>query len=237
MPPGPSQLDLSVVIPAYDEEGAIGHVLTSWDAALAVLGMRYEIRVYDDGSRDGTASVVTDVARARPAVVLVRQPNRGHGPTILRGYRESTGTWVFQVDGDDEMSPDAFATLWAAREEADLLLGYRVGRTQTLARTAISVVARAAVAALFGTGLRDVNVPFRLWRRDVLARLLPFVPPDAFAPNVILAGLTIRAGLRIREFPVPHEVRRTGVTSLGSLRMWRHAARSLAETIQVALRR
>jgi dolichol-phosphate mannosyltransferase len=221
-PPAPP-LDLSAVIPAYNEEGAIGHVVASWDAALAQLGIRYEIRVAEQA--------------AGANVVVVRQPNRGHGPTILRGYRESRGEWVFQVDGDDEMPPTAFATLWAARDTADLLLGYRVGRTQSLGRQVISGVARAAVAMLFGAGVRDVNVPYRLWRRSVLETLLQHVPADTFAPNVALAGLAIRRKLRIREFPVPHAERRTGVTSIASLRMWRYAARSLAETMAVALRR
>jgi glycosyltransferase involved in cell wall biosynthesis len=226
---------LSLVMPAYDEEGAIRGVVTAWDAELARLGVPYELRVYDDGSRDATGEIVEALARERPQVVAVRQSNRGHGPTILRGYREARGQWVLQVDSDDEMDPSEFPEVWR-RREADLVLGYRVGRQSPVARRLITAFSVWTVRLLFGAGVRDVNSPYRLYRREVLERLLPGVPPEAFAPNVILTGLVIRHGMRIAELPVQHRGRRTGASHIVRLRMWRAAAVSFAQTVGVALR-
>lgn len=234
--PTVAALDLSVVVPVYDEEGAVAAVVEGWDAMLRDLGVAYELRVYDDGSRDGTAAILDRLAPAHPALVVVHQTNRGHGPTVLRGYAEATGTFVFQVDGDDEMPPSAFPELWARRDAADLVLGIRVEREQPAGRALISAVSRLAVRLLFGRGVTDVNVPYRLHRRDALRRLLPLVPPDTFAPNVILAGLALRAGLRVLEVPVAHQTRRTGATSFGSWRMWKTAARAMGQTVAVARR-
>src|SRR5262245_48688060 len=120
-------------MPVYNEEATIRDVVIDWDRELDALDVGHEVRVYGDGSRDGTG-------RERPHVVAVHHPNRGHGPTILRGYREARGDWVFQVDSDDEMSPRSFPTVWARREDADLVLGYRDGRQSPLGRRIITAV-------------------------------------------------------------------------------------------------
>jgi hypothetical protein len=98
----------------------------------------------------------------------------------------------------------------------------------------ISAVARWSVRLLFGGRLRDVNAPYRLHRRTALARLLPRIPDDAFAPNVIIAGLAVREGLRIAEVPVPYRARRTGQSHIVRWKLWRAAATSLAQTVRVA---
>jgi glycosyltransferase involved in cell wall biosynthesis len=224
---------LSVVIPAWNEADAIGDVLAEWDEQLAGLGVPYEVRVYDDGSTDATADVVATVARARPALTLVRQANRGHGPTILRGYHEARGDWVLQVDGDGDIGAAFVRDLWA-RRDADLVLGYRVGRRVSLGRRVITAVSWWTVRFLFGAGVRDVNVPYRLYRRATLDLLLPAVPPEAFAPNVILTGLALRTGLRIAELPVRHRGRRSGERRFVRPRFWRAAARAFVETAAVA---
>jgi len=226
---------LSVVVPVFNEAGAIRQVVSAWDDELARLGVPYEIRVYDDGSRDETGALLAELARDRPSVLALGHANRGHGPTILRGYHEARGAWIFQVDGDDEMPASAFPELWARREQADLVLGYRVGRSQSLARRIVSGVSRATVRLLFGRGVRDVNVPYRLYRRSALQALLPLIPADTFAPNVALAGLAIRRGLRVLEMPVQHRQRAVGSSSLGSWGLWRSAARALGQTVHIAL--
>jgi dolichol-phosphate mannosyltransferase len=226
---------LSLIMPAYNEEGAIRGVVTAWEKQLASLQVDYELRVYDDGSRDATGDILEALASDLSHVVAIRQSNRGHGPTILRGYREARGRWVLQVDSDDEMDPSVFPSVWE-RRDADLVIGYRVGRKTPFSRKLITTVSYWTVRLLFGSGVRDVNIPYRLYRREVLARLLPAVPPDAFAPNVILAGLALRGGMRVAEVPVPYRERRSGTSHIVRWRMWRAAATSFAQTVGVALR-
>ncbi len=234
--PQPSQFDLSVVIPAYNEEGAIRQVVASWEHQLGALGIEYELRVYDDGSKDDTGKVLEELTRERPRLVAVQQTNQGHGPTILRGYREARGEWIFQVDGDDEMGPDPFPAFWQGREAADVVQGYRTDRHSPAARRLLTAGARMLVRILFGGSVRDANIPYRLYRRSALRELLDLVPEGALTPNVLLSGLTVRRGLRIRELPVPYRPRQTGSPSLVRLRLWRFAARALGQTVVVAFR-
>jgi glycosyltransferase involved in cell wall biosynthesis len=210
-------------------------VVAGWDTELAAVGVPCELRVYDDGSRDRTGELLEALARERPRVVAIRQPNRGHGPTILRGYHDARGEWIFQVDSDDEISAEFFPEVWKHRD-ADLVLGYRVGRESSLGRRLVTMMSYWTVRLFFGSGVRDVNTPFRLYRRSALARLLPQVPADAFAPNVILCGLALREGLRITEVPVPHRGRRSGASHIVRLRLWQAAATAFVQTVRVALR-
>ncbi len=232
--PRSEHLVLSLVMPVFNEEATIESVVVDWDRELGRLEVPYEIRVYDDGSRDATGAILEALASRCPRLVVVRQQNRGHGPTVLRGYHEARGQWVFQIDSDDEMGTEAFAEVWR-RRDADLVLGYRVGRESPAARVLITGMARLTVRLLFGSSLRDVNTPYRLYRREALDRLLALTPGDAVAPNVILAGLAARLRCVVAEVPVPHRVRRAGVSSLVRLKMWRAAFTSFRQTVAAAL--
>lgn len=230
---------LVVVMPVYNEAEAIAPVLRKWCAMLDTLGLRYRIRAYNDGSKDATGQILQREAEASGERVLaIDKPNSGHGPTILQGYREAAAEadWVFQIDSDDEMAPDAFPALWAKREAFDFLVGRRSGRRQPLARKVISFVSRGCVRLFYGRGVWDVNTPYRLMRAAVFAPLYAAIPANTFAPNVILSGLAARLKLRAFEMPVPQHDRTTGEVSIKKWKLLKAAARSFAQTIAFAFR-
>lgn len=221
-------------MPVYNEAAGVGPVIRSWLQELDRLRIDYELRVYDDGSRDETSRVLDEIAREHPRVVAARHDNMGHGPTISRGYREALGEWVFQVDSDDEMPPDSFEALWTSRAQYDLVLGCRRNRQSPAARRIISGGSRLVVRLLFGQGLWDVNAPYRLIRRSALATMLPRIPSGTFAPNVIMSGLALRDRLRVHQIWVPHQPRRFGAGSIVGMKQWKTALRCAAETLAVA---
>lgn len=226
--------ELTVVIPVFCEAGHVGDVLEGWRTTLDALHVDYVLRVYDDGSSDGTLEILERLAGPDARIEVEAHENRGHGPTILEGYGRARGEWVLQVDSDGEIAPDHFAALWSRREGYDLLLGRRQRSSQPPTRRLTSTVSRLVVRFLFGSGIHDVNSPYRLMRGSALRRLLPRVPADAFAPNVILSGLVIRDGLRVLERDVPVRTRAAGRSSLRGGRLWRGAWRSFGETLRVA---
>jgi dolichol-phosphate mannosyltransferase len=227
--------ELSVVMPVFNEGAVIAEVIEAWLSELAQLGIDFEFLAYDDGSRDDTAHILAALSEHRPDVVVTSQANVGHGPTILRGYREARGEWVFQVDSDDEMSAEHFGLLWRQREDHDLILGRRQRRDAPLARRLITSASQFTVWALFGRAVTDVNVPYRLIRRAALVSILSRIPAGSFAPNVIMSGLACRDRLRVREVWVPHRGRRTGTVSMVKWRLWKAAARAFGQTVMVAL--
>jgi dolichol-phosphate mannosyltransferase len=236
-PDGPAERtpELSVVMPAYCEERRIVAVVSDWMAELDRLDIDYVFRVYDDGSKDGTREVLERLAAERPRLVVRSHSNRGHGPTILAGYEEAQGDWVFQTDSDDELPPGRFADLWEHRHEFDILVGNRQNRRSPLARKVVAAGSRCAVWLLFGKSFRDVNTPYRLMRRSVLVEMIRFVPRTTFAPNVILAGLAARMAVRVYEAPVPHRPQQTITAALNRWGLWKTALRCARESARVAL--
>jgi dolichol-phosphate mannosyltransferase len=221
-------------MPVYREAEILPVVLDEWARVLGGAGIDYELRAYDDGSPDGSLAVLRERAARDPRLVVESHANRGHGPTILRGYREARGPFVLQVDSDDEIAAEPFLALWRERDGFDFGVGVRRFGRRAAARRLVSALARVAVRLLFGAGVRDPNCPYRLLRRDWLAGALARIPEDAFAPNVLLAGLAIRDGVRVREFPVASRPRHTGAPSLGRASLWRGAWRSFRDALHVA---
>ena len=227
--------ELCVVVPVYNEEGSIGQVLEKWAAAFESQKIDYEIRAYNDGSTDNSLTVMREVAdRLGRRIKVLDKANGGHGQTILTGYREAAADgfkWVFQVDSDDEMGPEGFAELWTRRDGYDFLAGIRKGRSQPFARRVVSSASRFLVRLLYGRGIWDVNVPYRLMRVAAFEKFFLAIPPGTFAPNVILSGLAARHRLRCYETSVAQQNRKTGEERLRSMRLMKAAIKSFWQTL------
>ena len=234
-------LDLCVVIPVYNEAGAVESVLRKWTAALDALGVRYEVHAWNDGSRDETGAILSRCAAASGGRIVARdKQNSGHGPTILGGYRIAAerAEWVFQIDSDDEMGPEGLSGLWERRAEYDFLVGRRAGRRQPLSRKIVSAVSRLSVRLFYGRGgVWDVNSPYRLMRASVFLPFYRAIPDDAFAPNILLSGLAARYRLRCFETPVAQRGRTTGEVSIKKWKILKAAVRSFLQTVRFSFRR
>jgi len=227
---------LSIVMPVYNEAEALESVVTEWVSMLEHEAIDYEMRIYDDGSRDGTADVLRRLATKNPRIVATTQENRGHGPTLMRGYTEARGEWVFQTDSDGEMEGASFPSLWSMRDRYDFLVGEREGRLSPMHRKVLTGGSRAVVALFFGRAVVDVNSPYRLMRGEWLRRVLPRIPISAAVPNIILTGLAAKTRARVFAMPVAYRARRTGATSLNLRRIARLAVRAVIDTAKVAFR-
>src|SRR6185369_9761135 len=125
--PAPS-VDLSVVIPAYNEELRVLPTLERLHAHLSTQDMSYEIVVVDDGSRDKTCEVVEMAAASIPNIILVRQrPNRGKGAAVRRGMLAARGRIRVMWDADCSMPPEELPRLLAPilDRRAEIAIGSR----------------------------------------------------------------------------------------------------------------
>jgi len=224
-------LELTVVIPVYNEEGCIKDVVISWHDTLEKLAIDFNILILNDGSTDKTISEL-DYFKNWPRIEIISKKNSGHGPTILQGYHQAVdqARWVFQCDGDNEIKPDAFVQFWQQRDHFDALMGIRHGRKQNLVRKTISSCSRGIVFMFSGKGVLDVNVPYRLLRCQTLKKIIQHIPPDTFAPNIIISIALSKSKARIWQCPVVHQSRKTGKVSLNSLKAFRMAFKALVQT-------
>lgn len=96
--------ELIVIMPVYNGQNSIVHVVNEWLQALRALVSDFEITVINDGSQDATAERLSVFVNT-PHIKIVHKRNEGHGPTILKGYVEAVdgADWIFQADSDDEI--------------------------------------------------------------------------------------------------------------------------------------
>ena len=124
-----------------------------------------------------------------------------------------------------------FHLLWEPRNDYDALFGIRSGRVQDGQRKLISACSRLAVKTLFGKGVTDVNVPYRLIRSGLLKIIVEQMPDDTLTPNVIISGAVSAAGARIYNCPVPHENRKTGTVSIVKFKLWKAVLRAFWQVL------
>ena len=230
-------MDLNVIIPVYNEEEVIKDVVESWVNDLDSCGMTYKIKVYNDGSKDGTLNTLNQLKeKIGPKLEVIDKKNSGHGPTILMGYRSANSDWVFQVDSDNEMESKHFAKLWNMRDNFDLVLGSRKNRETPLSRKIITFVSYLTVRLIYGKGIKDINSPYRLYRKSRFEEIFRKIPENTFAPNVILSGYACLKKYRIAQIEIPYIQRQTGEVSIKKLKLLKAAIKSWIQTVAFRFR-
>lgn len=200
---------LSVVIPFYNESPNIPPLLQELRDTVGRLGVRVEVIAVDDGSSDDSRAVLTRAAAGWPELIVVPLPrNRGQAFALWRGFERARAPWIATLDGDGQNPPAELARLWERRDEADMLVGRRVGRQDSLGRKVMSRIANHVRRALLRDGVSDSGCALRLFRREVRASLPPFRTLYSFIPACAASG-----GWRVQEVPVAHRPRVAGTAN------------------------
>jgi dolichol-phosphate mannosyltransferase len=223
---------LSIVMPVYNEDQVVELIVLDLERHVVDRLAVGEVVVVDDCSTDRTGAILDRLARERPWLVVDHAAeNAGHGPSVVRGLLRATGDWIFQLDSDAQFEIEDFWRLWAARAEADLVLGVRVERRDPLHRLVLSRVVSLTVSALARRRVRDPNVPFRLVRRELYDDLAPLLSPTTLAPSILVTVGAVARAWRVVEVPVRHLARSRGSSSLRSLRLVSFSLRGLRELL------
>lgn len=222
---------LSVVMPAYNEEDAIGEAVL--EVAQVVLdGLPgSELIVVDDGSRDRTGAILNELAAKEPRLRVVHQPNGGHGAAVRAGLERAEGEYLFLIDSDRQIPIEAFADLWHAAQGRDGAFGVRAQRHDPPFRLFLTRQIRRALRLLFGVSLRDANVPFKVVRRAAWEAARPFIPEGTLAPSLFLAVFMTVRGMDVAEVEVPHKERETGVVSIRRWKLLKFCGRAFRQLL------
>ena len=189
---------MAIVIPVYNEAENLPALLSDWQPVFQSTGASYRVILIDDGSADGSLALLQQLQSENPTLSVHTQPNAGHGPAILKGYRlAKDAEWVFQIDSDHQLDTARLRPAWANRERYDLLIAERRENNASLARRCVSRVTAKLVHLLYNAGIRDVNCPYRLMRCSFLQKAIDRIPARAFAPNVLLTGWFLAKKVRI----------------------------------------
>jgi len=208
-------LDLSVVIPVYNEED---NLVALWDELRPVLdglGLAWEVLFVDDGSRDRSADIVRGLHERDARARLVRlKANAGETAATDAGFKAARGRWVVTMDADLQNDPADIPRLLAQLDRWDAVTGWRVDRAagDGPVRRVASRVANAVRNRLSDDSIRDSGCTFRAFRRECLRGLVLYRGFHRFVPTL----LKMR-GFRVVEVPVNHRRRRAGRSKYGVL--------------------
>lgn len=208
-----SQLDLSIVVPIYNEAESIGTLVQAIADSVAETNLNYEIICIDDGSKDGSTQVLTNLARTRrdlQAVILRR--NYGQTAAMAAGFESSRGKVIVTLDGDLQNDPADIPMLLAKLEEGyDLVSGWRKNRQDAaLTRLLPSKIANLIIAKVTGVVLHDYGCSLKAYRAELIADMNLYGELHRFLP-----ALAYIEGARIAEVPVRHHARRFGQSKYG----------------------
>ncbi len=203
---------LSVVLPAFNEEANITPMIESVLETLRPLTTDLEVIVVDDGSRDGTANQVRACAARDPRVRLIQHPkNLGYGAALYTGFIAATKEWIFLTDSDRQFNLAEFSKLDALTARADLVIGYRAPRRDPFHRRLNGWGWNFLVNTLFGATARDVDCAFKLFKREILARIRIQSRGATFSAEFLVRAK--RAGFRFAQAPVSHRPRVAGTAT------------------------
>jgi len=220
--PGPrlhgDGVELSVVIPAYNELENLEPLLAELRRALAATGRVHEIILVDDGSTDGSADLIAREARGDPAVrAVLLAERRGQSAALAAGLSRARGDIIVTLDADLQNDPADLPRVLGALERADVVSGIRLGRHDSWLKRASSRIANAARRAVIGDSITDIGCSFKAYRRESLAGLPMFVGAHRFLP-----ALCAFRGARLVEVPLSHRPRFHGQSKYGiGDRLWR----------------
>lgn len=178
----------SVVIPAFNEEGGIGGVISS----VLKTGPFLEVIVVDDGSEDKTA----DIALASGARVIRHPYNKGNGAAVKTGIREARGDVVLLLDADGQHDPEAIPKVLTPVGGYDMVIGARSSRDQTLVRALGNWIFRLIASWLTGREIPDLTSGFRAAKRDRMLEILHLLPNGFSYPTTSCLAF-LKSGLSV----------------------------------------
>jgi len=212
-------MDLSVIIPIKDECDNLAPLHERLRAALAPLGLAYELVFVDDGSSDDSFAVLSRLAAEDPSVKVVRfRRNYGQTPALQAGIDWSSGEVLVTMDGDLQNDPaDIPVLLEHLAQGYDAVLGQRANRQDNLLiRKVPSLMANWLIRKVTGVPIMDMGCTLRAMRRDLAESLPLYGEMHRFVP--VLAQ---QHGARLLQVPVRHHPRRAGQTKYTLSRTFR----------------
>ncbi len=205
-------VDISVVVPTFNEEGSLCELHQRLTAALPELGTSYELLFIDDGSTDGSGLMLDSLAAADAHVGVVHfRRNFGKAAALDAGFRRARGRIVFTMDADLQDAPEELPRFIAKLEEGyDVVSGWKKERHDPLGKRLPSKLFNAVVRRASGLALHDFNCGFKAYRAEAITDLQLYGEMHRFVP-VLLHG----SGFRVGELTVLHAARRFGVSKYG----------------------
>jgi dolichol-phosphate mannosyltransferase len=204
---------LEVLLPVHNEAETIEAVIREfYDELSSKIRLRFII--CEDGSRDATKEILTRLAQELPLVLMLSHARKGYSRAVRDGMENCEASYLLCVDSDGQCDPRDFWQFWLAREEADIIMGRRVHRSDTRLRRFCSGLFHTLYQAVFHVPVHDPSCPYVLARKEVYHRLVGELGSMAQGFWWEFVARAHRRGLSMKELPIHHRLRAGGVTQV-----------------------
>jgi len=203
----------SIVVPLYNEAANVRPLHARIVRVMEEIGDSYQVVFVDDGSRDSTSSLVSEICDEDPSVVLIRlRKNFGQTAALKAGFDFARGEIIISMDGDLQHDPTEIPAFIAKLDEGyDIVSGWRSVRRDTwLTRQLPSHVANWLLSKLCGVDLHDFGTTFKAYRRESIKDLQLYGDSHRFIP-----ALASWSGASIAEIPIKNVNRQNGKSNYG----------------------
>ena len=216
--PDSELIDLSLVIPVFNEEENLRPLADEIRAALDGRGLDYEVIFIDVGSKDGSFACLRELAAEDERVVAIRfRRNYGQTAAFAAGFDHARGRVIITLDADRQNDPADIPTLLAELDKGyDVVNGWRENRQDNVLRRLPSRVANGLIAETSGVHLKDRGCSLRAFRAEVVRDLHLYGELHRFIPELVNF-----AGFTMSEVPVNHRARVAGASKYGLSRTFR----------------
>lgn len=204
---------ISVIVPAFNEEGVIENFLTILKRVLFDANLSHEIIVVDDGSSDKTASIVSNI----PDIKVIKHPyNKGNGAAVKTGIMNASGGKLFVIDADGQHDPHHIVEMHNLLDEYDLVVGSRgsfgIGR-----RGIGNVIVSKLASYLSGIPIPDLTSGFRAFEKEKMLEFIDLLPNGYSLPSTSTLAFAT-SGYNIKFIPITAHVRQGGKSKINVFR-------------------
>lgn len=218
---------ISLIIPVYNEEENLRDLYREISGSLAVLACGWEMVLVDDGSTDGSLSIIRELAAADPRVRYVSfARNCGQSAAFAAGFRYAGGDVVVTLDADLQNDPaDIPAMLEVYGQGVDMVIGWRARRQDTFVKRWASRFANWVRNGISRETVRDTGCSLKVMRTEMVRAIPMFTGMHRFLPTLMKLE-----GAKVAEVPVNHRPRSRGVSKYG---IWDRAWASAYDLLAV----
>lgn len=212
-------MELSVIVPLYNEEDCVVPLYEAITRAVDPLGIDYEMLFVDDGSVDNTVPKAGELAERDQRLRVIKfRRNYGQTPAMAAGIDHARGRVLVTMDGDLQNDPDDIPRLLEKLEEGyDIVVGWRHKRQDKLITRKIpSKIANWLIGKITGVPIRDNGCSLKAYRAEVIKNIPLYSEMHRFIP-----AMTSIAGTRIAEIRVKHHARQFGESKYGLSRIYK----------------
>jgi dolichol-phosphate mannosyltransferase len=211
-------IDISVVVPVYNEEENLPVLIPQIAEVLGPLGRTYEMIFVDDGSQDHSRRLLKEMALQYPQIrILGFKKNCGETAAGAAGIKEARGGIVVTIDADLQNDPKDIPRMLDYLKEYDMVTGWRQKREDSWVKRITSRIANRIRNSLSGEEIQDSGCTFRAYKRECLQDIKLYKGMHRFIPTLVKME-----GYRVIEIPIAHHPRKFGVSKYTTWnRMWR----------------